>query len=277
MSNNNTKVSGVYQIRNKINGHCYVGSAINIGKRWLEHTSELNRNKHGNRHLQFAWNKYGAGAFEFSILETCFFFALISEEQVWIDKLKPKYNLSPTAGSSLGVKHTAETRARMAEANRGKTASIETRMKMSESMKATMTPERIAKISEASKGHTVSAETRAKISAAAMGNKRNVGRVISAETRAKITASLTGKKASPETRAKLSESHKGKKQSPETVAKRVSKITGHKGAVHTPETLARIAAANRGRKHTPEARSKISIAGVLNWVKRKAKKEQDHD
>jgi hypothetical protein len=52
--------SGIYQIRNKANGHRYVGSSNNIQERWHKHISDLNRNKHHSRHLQNAWNKYGS-------------------------------------------------------------------------------------------------------------------------------------------------------------------------------------------------------------------------
>ena len=62
---------GIYAIRNKINNKIYIGQSNNIYNRWSQHKSQLNRNVHGNRHLQNAWNKYGEENFDFLILELC--------------------------------------------------------------------------------------------------------------------------------------------------------------------------------------------------------------
>jgi len=51
--------SGIYQIKNTLNGKFYVGSAVNIKQRWSTHISSLNKNNHHSGHLQNAWNKYG--------------------------------------------------------------------------------------------------------------------------------------------------------------------------------------------------------------------------
>ena len=48
---------GIYKIINKVNGKYYVGSSLNINKRWSVHKSALSKNKHHNDHLQNAWNK----------------------------------------------------------------------------------------------------------------------------------------------------------------------------------------------------------------------------
>jgi hypothetical protein len=39
-------------------------------------------------------------------------------EQKYLDSLKPRYNLSPTAGSPRGVKHTEETKAKLSRSRR---------------------------------------------------------------------------------------------------------------------------------------------------------------
>lgn len=66
-------IQGVYCIENLVNSKCYVGSAggtkRGIRKRWSSHVFEFNANKHGNSHLQNAWNKYGAQNFLFYVLE----------------------------------------------------------------------------------------------------------------------------------------------------------------------------------------------------------------
>lgn len=70
--------SGVYMIKNKINGHRYIGSAANIQGRWSTHIYRLNKNNHHSKYLQHAFNMYGADAFEFLVIEYCFPFLLIS-------------------------------------------------------------------------------------------------------------------------------------------------------------------------------------------------------
>ena len=50
--------SGIYQIRNKINGKIYIGSSADkkgILQRWKQHVKDLKNNIHHNKHLQTAW------------------------------------------------------------------------------------------------------------------------------------------------------------------------------------------------------------------------------
>ena len=174
------KNTGVYIITNKVNGHKYIGSAVDIRQRWRGHISDLNKNKHHSVYLQRAWNKYGSQSFEFSVIEYCEKDQLIEREQFYLDTEKPVYNISPTAGSVLGIKYS---------------------------------PEAIAKNSAAKKGNDFacrymrSPEARAKFSAIHKGKK------LSVETRAKISATKRGRKASAETRTKMSAAHRGEKGS----------------------------------------------------------------
>jgi len=104
------RISGVYEIRNILNNHRYVGSSVSIyGRRW-KHLRQLKENKHRNPHLQNAWNKYGQDHFEFNILEICepIKDTILFLEQKYIDGLKPEYNISITAGSPLGCKRSEE-------------------------------------------------------------------------------------------------------------------------------------------------------------------------
>lgn len=53
--------TGVYQIRNLLNGKLYVGSVSHkkgFADRWSKHRTTLRHKKHFNQHLQCAWNKY---------------------------------------------------------------------------------------------------------------------------------------------------------------------------------------------------------------------------
>jgi group I intron endonuclease len=62
-------MQAIYQIKNKIDGKIYIGSTNNIRRRWNNHRSKLNNNKHENSYLQSAWNKYGQDNFEFIAIE----------------------------------------------------------------------------------------------------------------------------------------------------------------------------------------------------------------
>lgn len=63
------KIIGIYKILNKINNKFYIGSSINIRKRFKEHERCLKLGIHSNKHLQSAWDKYGSNNFEFIIIE----------------------------------------------------------------------------------------------------------------------------------------------------------------------------------------------------------------
>ena len=220
--------SGVYLIKNTQNGKIYIGSAVNIKRRWGIHRSTLKGDYHDNEHLQRAWNKYGKDAFEFQILLYCNKDDLIMWEQRIIDKFKEDigwehiYNITPTAGSCLGCKRSPEYRAKMSVAKRGMTLSTEHRAKLSAALK---------------------------------------GRVFSPETRAKMAKAH--KNPSPETRTKMSESHKGKIFSSETRAKMSEARRGKTRLPFSPEHKAKISAAKKGRKRPPfssETRAKMSVA-----------------
>ena len=115
--------SGIYKIANRLNGKCYVGSAVNIKRRWTEHKAYLRGKYHHSKHLQRAWNMHGEDAFCFEVIEFAESSELIEREQHWIDVLhaygKDGYNVSPKAGSSLGIKRSDETRKRISQAKLG--------------------------------------------------------------------------------------------------------------------------------------------------------------
>lgn len=147
--------SGIYKILNKINGKIYIGSAADFYERWHSHKHYLNRNNHHNEHLQRAWNKHGAEAFEFIIIETCCKIkeVLLDREQYWINVSKccdPKigYNIRLVPNTNVGLVFTDAHRAKMSAwqigtslsdehkeklsaFNMGKKLSDETKMKMS--------------------------------------------------------------------------------------------------------------------------------------------------
>lgn len=107
-------------IRNVQSGSFYIGSAVNLRGRWRSHLSHLRRGINSCAKLQSAWNHYGEAAFVFEIVEhVADPKDLISREQAYFDLLNPKYNICKIAGSALGVKHSEETKRKMAESHRG--------------------------------------------------------------------------------------------------------------------------------------------------------------
>lgn len=62
-------ISGIYKIICTSNNKFYIGSSVDISRRFKDHTRALNENRHTNKYLQEAWNKYGKENFEFEIIE----------------------------------------------------------------------------------------------------------------------------------------------------------------------------------------------------------------
>ena len=77
--------SGIYKIENLVNGKIYIGQSVHIRQRWSEHKKELRHNRHKNKYLQRAWNKYGEENFKHEILELCSVEELDSREQYYIN------------------------------------------------------------------------------------------------------------------------------------------------------------------------------------------------
>lgn len=126
------KEAGIYQILNRLNGRRYIGSALNLHRRWRRHRTDLRNGEHHNSHLQRAWNLYGRRVFVFGVLEhvadpEC----LVEREQYYMDALNPEYNVAPTAGNWLGCSHTLESRRKMSENHMGIAVSEETKRKIS--------------------------------------------------------------------------------------------------------------------------------------------------
>ena len=171
------KISGVYEIKNIVNNHRYIGSTVNIFKRWHNHKRALRHNKHHSAYLQNAWDKYGEDNFEFNVLLICDKENNILYEQKCMEKMNPEYNISLTAGSSLGVKRTEETKRKMSLAQSGenhhmfgKHLSEETKRRMSIAQTGkSLSEEHIINLSGKNNhnyGKHLSKETRAKISVA---------------------------------------------------------------------------------------------------------------
>jgi len=213
--------SGIYSIRNTVNGKVYIGKSVNIAGRWRSHRSCLRRGVHVNPHLQRAWCLYGESAFRCEVLhEESDISLLPTLEAKYVSDFNATdeahgYNLNVVSGDSYRA--SPETRAKQsaAQKNRNRTHP------------RTCTPEQRARMSAAQRSRcvVVSDETRAKMSASGKGKPKSpehraaigasrIGLIQSAETRAKIGAAHKGRKASDETRAKMSETRRGRKRGP---------------------------------------------------------------
>lgn len=59
---------GIYKIITLHNNKYYIGSSIDIEKRWRDHLSKMRMQKHANIYLQNVYNKYGESDFAFVVL-----------------------------------------------------------------------------------------------------------------------------------------------------------------------------------------------------------------
>jgi len=124
-------ISGIYCIRHITSGKMYIGQALDLSVRIIQHLNGIS----SNIILQHALNKYGIANFEFIVEEATSL--LTTREQVHLDWLfslssEFRYNICPTAESRLGTTHTAEAKAAISSANSGRTHTAETKALMSE-------------------------------------------------------------------------------------------------------------------------------------------------
>ena len=207
------KLIGIYCIRCKQSGKCYIGQSVNISKLVRYHFGGWAESSYIDRSIQ----KHGKDAFAVEILELCEESELNTRECHWIaslDAMTPKgYNLR--LGGDGGGRPSEETRQKLSVVNSKRVTTPETRQKLSKAMTGRkLSDETRRKISEAQKGDKspnfgkkLPSETCRKMSEAVKGNKNpNFGK----------STWITGKKHSAETKRKMSESHKGKKVSAET-------------------------------------------------------------
>ena len=249
--------TGVYMIWNSVNDKVYVGGAYkSFEHRFRIHRRDLIARRHGNEHLQSAWNLYGSAAFGFLVIEECEPSICEEREQYWISALRATdrrfgYNKSPTAGSPLGTKHPPEYGAAIAERNRN--MSEETRRKIGAKSKGRLkTKESRKKQSASMKKRWTDPKHRARVVAA------NTGRKASQETCDKISVALKGRKLSEEHRQKCRLGRLGSKWTDEQRAKFRKTMTGRK---RPPEVVAKVAEANRGKIRSATWRANLS-AGI---------------
>ena len=168
-------LQGIYEIVNWQDGKAstYIGSSVDIERRWKQHRGILRRGTHDNSHLQRAWNKYGEDAFVFNVLEEVGTDMLLVMEQEYLDDCLDRghcYNIAITAGpagplpdetkrkmmgnqNALGHKHTNEAKRKMSQAAKGNQHSLGRKR----------TNEARRRMSEAGKGSRLTDETKRRI------------------------------------------------------------------------------------------------------------------
>ena len=164
--------SGIYLIVNLANGKYYVGSAVtgNLYMRFHRHLFAHT----GNVLVANAVKKYGLNEFVFLVLEivpqeeesnnTQKSTALLNREDHYIQTLCPEYNIAPLASNSSGWNHTEETK---------------------EKMRENYSEERRQRVAEINKGKTLSDETKSLLREAALNRKP-----MSTETRLKCIVNV---------------------------------------------------------------------------------------
>ena len=112
--------SGIYMIKNLVNNRCYIGQSQDMKTRTALHVCLLRNNKHYNKHLQNAWNKYGETAFEISVVECCGLDELDEKEILYIrtnSAFEEGYNETEGGDGLRGYTMSDDSRRRMRESH----------------------------------------------------------------------------------------------------------------------------------------------------------------
>ena len=212
----------IYQIRNVVNGHYYVGSTVDSRKRFWAHRKALRAGTHVCIHLQRAWNKYGEDCFKFEVVEQLDSKeALYPAEQKWLDEHFGQtycYNVAAHADAPMRDA-SPEMRARLAAKTKAwleRDGHPRLGAEWSEEKREEIRQSRVGKHAGEEHyryGQTVAPEVRAKISAAQKGVPKAPGRKVSAEGMDKIRANIeagrshkhwAGRQHTAESRMKMS-------------------------------------------------------------------------
>nr|UEX92762.1 GIY endonuclease [Ophiocordyceps lanpingensis] len=121
--------SGVYCFINKINGNSYVGSSINLASRMKNYLNNtfLKSKQNINMPIVKALLKYNQENFSLLILEYAEPKSLTIRETYYITYVMPYYNVLKQGYSSLGYKHTEETKRLLSELAKNRIHSVQTK------------------------------------------------------------------------------------------------------------------------------------------------------
>jgi len=212
--------SGIYVIKNTLNGRVYVGSAKRFKERFADHESSLRRGVHRNRFLQSDFDKCGTGTFAFIVIEVVEGERdrrLEREQEYitqWFDNGQRCYNLTRDAISRDGA------------------------------------PDRDPEASRRRRSAGIQAAWNAKTPEAREAHRESLRRfyVENPEARAALGEKSKAHHADPVYAAKVSAA--GRKQSPEHIAARVAAARAAGAYVQTDERRAKTSARRR-KKYPP--------------------------
>ena len=128
--------SGVYCLVNKINGHTYIGSSINLASRMKNYLNNtfLKSKNNNNMPITKALLKYDQSNFSLLILEYAKAEVLTIRETFYIVTFVPYYNVLKQGYSSLGYKHTEETKKLLSELGKNRVHSDKTKALISRAL-----------------------------------------------------------------------------------------------------------------------------------------------
>lgn len=220
--------SGIYSIKNKINGKIYIGCSKKIEVRWRKHCHKLKNRKSV---INDAIQKHGSENFEFEILLECPSICFDYWEQYYISKFSSivpiGYNL--TSGGEYKKTYSKETR---------------------------------DKISKSTKGRIISDVCRKRASECNKGNKHALGYVHTDYWKKEQSARTKGIPKTKEHNEKNRLSNLGKKRSDAT---KIKIGLASKARVITDEARINMSNAQKGRKHSEETKEKIRQSNLLRF------------
>lgn len=92
------KVQGVYLITNAVTRETYIGSTVDLARRWQTHRQNLKTGKRKNPRMQEAWDRDGADAFSCALVEAVPNEPDLADRELFhFERLHPAYNISATA------------------------------------------------------------------------------------------------------------------------------------------------------------------------------------
>ena len=283
----NSKLSGIYEIRNRLSGKSYIGSANRIKERWKSHASSLRCKQHQNKHLQYSFSKAMESMIhddfiEFHVVEIMQYSSKeerLERETYWIKLAIEIYGrenvynmrLDPMQETKEWSKDPEKTREKMSAAHRSKKLSEDTKRRISVSKKGMPNTKAIGvprsevtkyRISKANSGKRRSEEAKKRMREASSGhNAWNKGLIGEANP-------IHGHEVSEETRRKISIANKGRVMH-EDIRKKMSEC--HRGIPCSETAKEKLRKAFTGRVVSEETRMRLKEA----WKRRKLLKLQD--
>lgn len=247
---------GVYAILHQETGKGYVGSSLNLAKRWREHRRKMIAGIHESPKLRAACVRDGIAAFRFVVLDRCSPDEVLALEAEWIaafNSTEDGYNVlpGPFGDGFRGWHHRPETRAKMVEAHKRSGLADRNRQRV-------WTADMRQRISDSVKRSLADPEVRAKRLAACRTpeakrrtTQMNLSRTFSLGKWARDSGHL----------ARLAEWHRGRKRSLKT-RERMSEANRRAAALVSPEIKrARSVAAGRASRRLWNGKTYDDIYG----------------